>query len=394
MRRRALALGAAFLLIALMPGSALAKGLPNLNQWNLWQVGHSVGMGQVAQTFTPNKTGMLSAVSLYVTGTEVPATISIAIQNVDGSGVPDDNPPLAGGWGSIGAGVTGWITISLWSPVSVTAGTQYAIVASSEYYLDVWGSTDTYPGGQAFTADGSKWYASSDTADLAFQAFVDTVTTQLAWDKPSVVAGATTPLILTASMTFTNGPEAGAYSAILPTLPAWFNVTSVACSANIAPADCTYPMFTGVPTLLLLDGALNGTTLTATFTGTATPALASAGTTGTATGEACLVYPLAPNVVTGARPNAPGDPGCADGSAVVQVTAPVPTPTPTPSPTPFQSFEGATLAPTMAVTLPPTSAGAGHPADGSGSAIWLMPIGLLAFFGGAFVLVIRRRRLS
>ena len=89
MRRRALALGAALLLIGLMPGSALSKGLPNLNQWNVWEVGHSVGMGQVAQTFTPNKTGMLSAVSLYVTGTEVPATISIAIQNVDGSGVPD-----------------------------------------------------------------------------------------------------------------------------------------------------------------------------------------------------------------------------------------------------------------------------------------------------------------
>jgi LPXTG-motif cell wall-anchored protein len=36
----------------------------------------------------------------------------------------------------------------------------------------------------------------------------------------------------------------------------------------------------------------------------------------------------------------------------------------------------------------------GTGSGGTGSTIWLLPIGLLAFLGGAFALVIRRRRLA
>jgi len=314
MKRRALALGAALLLLGLMPGSTLASA-SNLNQSNYAEAGHSAYLGTLAQTFTPDKSGMLSRVGLNLYGTDIGASYPVQIENVDGAGAPNDSAILTRGFLNFGLG-SYWDYVPFSPPVHVTAGTKYAIVVSSGRSTIAYGSTDTYPGGQAYGKDGS-WYPMSNPADLAFEAYVDTVTTQLAWDKASVVAGVATPLTLTATMTFANGEEASNYSAILSALPSWFSATGLTCSALVAPADCTSDKLSGQPSLLLVDPASNGATLTFTLTGTATPLLAAVGTSGTATGEACLVYPQAQAAIVGVRPNAPRNPGCADGSAAV-----------------------------------------------------------------------------
>ena len=377
MNRRALELCAGLLLLGLMPGAALANVPSNLNQSNYAETGHSVLVGPLAQTFTPSKSGMLSRVGLDL-GTDATASINGWIESVDGAGMPDDAAILAGGSASVGAGSSGWVYFSFSPPIPVAAGTKYAIVVASDDTITAYGSTDTYPGGQAYGKDGP-WYPMSDPADLAFQAFVDTVTTQLSWDKASITAGVATPLTLTATMTFANGAEASNYSAILPALPSWFSAIGLTCSVLVATADCTSDKLSGVPSLLLVDPASNGATLTFTLTGTVTPPLAAVGTS-TVTGEACLVYRQAAlNVV---RPNAPGDPGCADGtaSAAVQVAAPAASPTPTPP-----------SSPAAAATAPPTSTDSGSSSNGPGSMMWFLPVGLIAFLA-ALVLAVTRTR--
>jgi hypothetical protein len=347
-----------------MPGAALANVPSNLNQSNYAETGHSVLVGPLAQTFTPSKSGMLSRVGLDL-GTDATASINGWIESVDGAGMPDDAAILAGGSASVGAGSSGWVYFSFSPPIPVAAGTKYAIVVASDDTITAYGSTDTYPGGQAYGKDGP-WYPMSDPADLAFQAFVDTVTTQLSWDKASITAGVATPLTLTATMTFANGAEASNYSAILPALPSWFSAIGLTCSVLVATADCTSDKLSGVPSLLLVDPASNGATLTFTLTGTVTPPLAAVGTS-TVTGEACLVYPV-------------GDPGCADGSAAVQVAAPAASPTPTPP-----------SSPAAAATAPPTSTDSGSSSNGPGSMMWFLPVGLIAFLA-ALVLAVTRTR--
>jgi hypothetical protein len=166
MNRPALELCAGLLLLGLMPGAALANVPSNLNQSNYAETGHSVLVGPLAQTFTPSKSGMLSRVGLDL-GTDATASINGWIESVDGAGMPDDAAILAGGSASVGAGSSGWVYFSFSPPIPVAAGTKYAIVVASDDTITAYGSTDTYPGGQAYGKDGP-WYPMSDPADLAF----------------------------------------------------------------------------------------------------------------------------------------------------------------------------------------------------------------------------------
>jgi hypothetical protein len=316
-------------------------------------------------------------------------TAIVGIENVDGAGKPDNNVLTQGFAMFSSSGSFGWVYCSLSPPLAVTAGTMYAIVLPDVTGASH-GSTDTYSGGQAYGLDGS-WYPKSDPAELAFQAYVDTVTTQLAWDKASITAGVATPLTLTATMTFANGTEASnysAYSAILSALPSWFSAPDLTCSPLVATGDCTSDKLSGALNPLVVGAASNGATLTFTLTETVTAPLTAVGTS-TVTGEACLVYRQAAlNVV---RPNAPGDPGCADGTASVAVAAPA-APTPTPTPPPSQSVQGETSAPTKGATPPPTSTGFGSSSNDSGFMIWFLPVGLLAFLGALVLASTRTRR--
>jgi len=103
-------------------------------------------------------------------------------------------------------------------------------------------------------------------------------------------------------------------------------------------------------------------TLVITLTGTATPALADVGSSGTAAGKACLVYLQAAG---------PDLQGCTNGTASVAVGTQVTRATP-----------------------PPTSTVATTASVGSTGIVWLLPMVLIGLSGGLMAFGIRRRRTS
>ena len=89
MKRRALAICASLLIVALIPGSTLAiPPTSNLDQSNEPSGSDWAGGQTMAQVFTAGKTGMLSKVglSLAIDGTE---SVDVNIEGVDGSAQPD-----------------------------------------------------------------------------------------------------------------------------------------------------------------------------------------------------------------------------------------------------------------------------------------------------------------
>jgi Domain of unknown function (DUF4082) len=365
MKRRALAICASLLLVGLVPGSTLAITPSNLDQQNdpAMSLNHFVGTGSdLAQTFTAGKSGLLSGVDLYVNA-DPSVSLPVSIEATT-SGLPTGSA-LASASSTVSP-TAGWVHFSFPTPLSVVKDTVYAIVYNTSDGGAWFGSTDTYPGGQGFILD-PPWTTtvSLTVSDFAFRTYVDTVGTQLLWDKAQVTAGTSTPLTLTATMTYANGVEANHYGALLKVKPAWFTPTGITCSdtaSKIVPADCTVANFwNGFGNLI--PASATGDILTFTVTGTAAPASADVGTPGLADGIPCINYPDGPGI-------------CGDGTASVAVVAATATP-----------------APTTAATAPPTSTGVGPYSDGSGSTIWFLPVALIAFFGSLLVLVTRRRRL-
>ena len=415
MKRRALALCAGLLLLGLMPASTLANNPtpPSRLDQSADTGGTSTGGSLQAQTFTAGITGPLIGVDLsFAIGGTTTVNVSLqGVHNVAGQMVPDGFPKA-----TASASVTGldwstwnWFHFSFSTPPSVTAGTMYAIVFDPGLAGAHGPAADNYAGGQAWgLSPQTTWVPVGNLSDFGFETYIqDTVTTTLAWDKPAVTAGVSTPLKLTATMTFTNGDEIGDYSVLLGDLPSWY----------VSPTPPTIVCSWGACDLATIQGtggitvpaSTPGATLTVTLQGNATPAAADVGTA-SATGTGCLVSVVQEDRVQAAQAEIPY---CVDGTASVQVIAaatpapptpapptPAPTPTlapaatPTPSPTPAPTMvvEAATAAPTRAPTPPPTSTGVGPGSDNTGGTIWFLPFALVAAFGGLLVLVDRRRR--
>jgi hypothetical protein len=413
MKRRALAICASLLLVSLVPGSTLAiNPTSNLDQHNdpatplsTYWVGSE---SDLAQTFTAGKSGLLSGVDLYVRNENGSASLTVSIE-ATASGLPTGSALVSAS--STVSSPAGWVHFSFLTPLSVVKDTVYAIVFNTGGNGAWFGSTDTYPGGQAFILL-PPWTAETDPdpADFAFRTYVDTVGTQLLWDKPQITAGTSTPLTLTATMTYVNGVEATHYGAFLGSVPTWFTPTGITCSdtaSKIVPADCTLVNF-GNGFGSLIPASSTGDILTFTVTGTAAPASTDVGTPGTAMANACIYYPAltfcsdataSVDVITPAAtptptpaatptPTPAATPTPTPAATPTPTPAATPTPTPAATPTPFASLRGATAA-----TPPTTSTGVGPGSDGSGSTIWLLAVALLALFGGLLVLDIRRRRL-
>lgn len=362
MKRLAIAICASLLLVGLVPGSTLAILSPtsNLDQWNdPAGLGHGAsGAVNWAQTFTAGEYGDLSGVDLYLElggGGSLTASIEATA-----SGLPT-GPALASASSTVAASA-GWVHFSFTTPLSVVQDSVYAIVINPTA-AGVWfGSTNTYPGGQAFVV-GAPWTALADPADFGFKTYVDTVGTQLSWDKSQVTAGANTPLTLTVTMTYANGVEATHYGAFLGLLPTWFTASGITCSdtaSKIVPADCTLLNF-GNGFGSLIPASTTGDVMTFTVTGTAHPTLGDLGSNGLTGGNACIDYPALGF--------------CSDGTANVLVVA-----------------DAAPPASSKVATPPPTSTGVGPSSDESGSTIWFLPFGLIALFGSLIALAMRQRR--
>ena len=392
MKRPALALCAGLLLLGLVPGSALAvPSVINLDQHDEW---NSSDFNQLAptyvtgQVFTVGKTGMLSGVDLYLQGTGSGIDITASIYAVSG-GLPTSNSGLPSA--DVDVQTAGWYHFEFYGPLSVTVGQKYAIVFSlvdgdNLNDASAWYSSGiTYTGGAAVRETGSAWGAISGASDFAFRTYVDQVTTNLAWDKTSVQAGATTPLTLTETFTFSNGSEANGYTVALgsdvsePDLPAWFTLGSITCTFQDGGQTPTPFAGTLCPTTGTFSGTVpqleNGdlATLKIVFVGTAHPTAAAAGTNGVTGGMGCLNYPPVESVV---QPNDIG-PNCAVGTASVAVVAAAST---------------STVAPTAAPTPPPTSTQSGSSSETPSAILGVLPLGLVACFGALFLLVKRSRQ--
>ena len=399
MKRQALALCAGLLLLGLLPGSALATTTPSyLDQSNT--VLNSTATGELAQTFTAGHSGLLSRVDLWLASLNDPAggSLSVSIYPTDGSGTPVTTGTALATSASASVAynaVTGaWIPFTFGSPYSVTAGTMYAIVFNAGGGANVWATysqnSDAYTRGAAWGNGGSSWTSlqTPPVDDFAFRTYLeDTATANLAWDKTSITAGTSTQLTLTGTLTYIYGGEAIGYSAVLDSLPAWYDPATITITCSWAPG-CT---LVGLESGYMIGDTSGGATLTFTLVGTASPLAADIPTPGTASGGGCLRYP-SPNVLV--QPN-DGAPGCAEDTASVQVVAPTPTPAP-PTPSSVSSLQAATAAPTAAPTKaptpPPTSTGAGPSSDNTGSTIWFLPFALVASIGGLLLLVDRRRQ--
>jgi hypothetical protein len=191
MRRPVLALMSGLLLMALLPGSAMALTAGDLDQQsNL--VGHSLASSaDQAQTFTAGKTGALDDVELYFNGS---GTITVTIQTTSG-GLPTGTV-LATTTATPGSG-TDWVDFAFASPASVTSGVTYAIVFNTGVAAAVWGTANTDPDNYSAGAalrDAGTWVASNSIGDFGFRTYV------------SVSSEGTPPSEVTAPPTATETP--------------------------------------------------------------------------------------------------------------------------------------------------------------------------------------------
>lgn len=211
-----LTLGAAGTALAIIPGTldqahecattdcntANAALYPS---WNSQNGNDATAVVTLGQTFTAGKSGQLTAVSLYlggIDGSPVPATLTVALVNVDGSGNPLMTSILASGTiatagSSLSSSMTpAWFSLAFSSPPSVTSGHKYALVLGGATQTGAWmrwaiDSTSAaaypdYPGGEAMAASKAEgastwtWTTMNDvltdggqgTADFGFRTYV------------------------------------------------------------------------------------------------------------------------------------------------------------------------------------------------------------------------------
>jgi hypothetical protein len=309
------------------------------------------GAPECLQTFTAGRSGLLSGVDLYFEMTEPSAaTVYLASENEAstltlGIADPETQP--------------GWYHVRFGAPYEVKAGTHYAIVVQFDDMGRIYGSSDTYGGGQALGWNGTAFAPIDGVSEFAFRTYVDTANTAVAWSTSQITAGTDTSLSLTETFTFANGPEAIGYKVDLGTLPAWFKPTAVTCSWSTAPTDCSLSLIgSGLPAITPNNA---GEVETVTLSGTADPS--AAGST-SVTGEGCLSYQWSPG---GGSPDV--DLGCGDGTGTIAVVA-----------------AAATPVPTTAATPPPTSIAPGYPRDDGGDALLILLTSVLAGLGCLAVL--------
>jgi hypothetical protein len=168
MNRRALALCAGLLLLALAPGSVLAASVVD-QKYEVDSTGWGgTATNYFAQTFTVGITGKLTSVDLRLSeAAAVPVTVHIS--GLSG-GVPRGTG-LASGSASIQ--FVNWYNFALTPPVSVTAGQTLGIVFSLGAGGSVKGSAPGgYPGGQALIKPAASWELHPEI-DFAFRTYVE-----------------------------------------------------------------------------------------------------------------------------------------------------------------------------------------------------------------------------
>ena len=174
MKPRAFAIGAALLLLVLLPGPSLAASAV-LDQHNDGTAVSYNYSHHLAQTFTVGKTGLLSAVDLYLQSRLAGGgNPTIWIKAIDAAGYPT-GAILATGSVPV-SHVAGWVAFPIATPLSVTSGLKLAVVFNILGDLKAWGSKNSkdYLRGHALQMQGSSWVfmISPEPSDFAFKTYV------------------------------------------------------------------------------------------------------------------------------------------------------------------------------------------------------------------------------
>jgi len=399
MKRRALALCAGMLLLGLLPRPTLANVPSNLDQLNNPSGVVSVSLPSgppttVAQTFTAGKSGLLSGVDLY-TRMDPAGTINLSIEGTTSGGLPDGTDKVTS---SASVPITeGWIHFSFWSPLSVTAGTVYAIVFSGVSTI-AYASLDTYPGARDCCSP-----------DRGLPSAVPRLTSpqnvRRHRDDGSPVGQATD------HGRRQHAADPHGHDELLQRrrgvqllrrsghLPSWYTVTGVTCPAQISPVDCTAA---NLETGFHLFTSGTGATLDVHAHRYGLAGLGRRRNLGVRGRHRLPRLPScargSPECADGRRlrhrqcqrashrgrgladsvPVRPGRDGSAERDRGLADSVPVP--------------PGRDGSAERGPTAPPTSTGVGPASDDPGSTIWFLPIALVALFGGLLFLVARQRR--
>jgi hypothetical protein len=135
-----------------------------------------------AQTFTAGLTGQLDQIDLALSGMSVTTPLTVQIR--DGSATAPGDTVLASASVPTSAVTSSesFVPITFASPTSVTAGTQYSIVALNDSSGWFWyaGKTDTasaYEGGRLYSSPNGPpgtgpWFEGNTMADFEFKTYV------------------------------------------------------------------------------------------------------------------------------------------------------------------------------------------------------------------------------
>ena len=168
---------------ALMPAAGASAGTldqqQTLSNFGGLQVASN---NSKAQTFTAGLTGQLDQIDLALSGMSVTTPLTVQIR--DGSATAPGDTVLASASVPTSAVTSSesFVPITFASPASVTAGTQYSIVALNDSSGWFWyaGKTDTasaYEGGRLYSSPNGPpgtgpWFEGNTMADFEFKTYV------------------------------------------------------------------------------------------------------------------------------------------------------------------------------------------------------------------------------
>jgi hypothetical protein len=187
-RTRTFLITAVAAVAALIPAASASAGTLDQQQTLSNFGGLQVSTGNSkAQTFTPGLTGLLDQVDLALSGAGSPTT-PLTVQIRDGSATGPGETVLATASvpTSAVASTESLVPIAFASPASVTAGTQYSIVAFNAGSGWFWYAGKTpgpdppsaYEGGRLYSSPddvlpgGGPWFEGNPLADFEFKTYV------------------------------------------------------------------------------------------------------------------------------------------------------------------------------------------------------------------------------
>jgi hypothetical protein len=182
-RSRTLLITAGAAAAALIPAAGASAGTLDQQQTLSNFGGLEVGSNtSKAQTFTAGLTGQLDQVDLALS--DMSATTPLTVQIRDGSATAPGDTVLASASVPTSAvpSVESFVPITFASPASVTAGTQYSIVALNDssgwfWYAGLIATVSAYEGGKLYGSPNGPpgtgpWFEGNPDADFEFKTYV------------------------------------------------------------------------------------------------------------------------------------------------------------------------------------------------------------------------------